>query len=144
MRESSGGLPRATAAREAYAQTVGEDGFLLRDALDTPDAPEGLRALPSLDALPGRGSVITSERRVRQRLLERPPRLRYVSRRVGNCHRLLQPATHSGAEAGRSVRSPWPYATRHRHYLVVARHACLRVWLGRRDRDQGARVPHLW
>src|SRR5262252_8601004 len=44
-------LPKATAAREAYAQTVGEDGFLLLDALDTPDAPEGLRALPSLDAL---------------------------------------------------------------------------------------------
>src|SRR5512132_4351093 len=34
-------LPKATAAREAYAQTVGEDGFLLLDALDTPDAPEG-------------------------------------------------------------------------------------------------------
>jgi transposase len=44
-------LPKATAAREAYAQTVGEDGFLLLDALDTPDAPEGLRALPSLEAL---------------------------------------------------------------------------------------------
>src|SRR4029453_10885023 len=41
-------LPKVTAAREAYAQTVGEDGFLLLDALDTPDAPEGLRALPSL------------------------------------------------------------------------------------------------
>jgi transposase len=44
-------LPKATAAREAYAQTVGEDGFLLLDALDTPDAPEGLRALPSIAAL---------------------------------------------------------------------------------------------
>jgi len=44
-------LPKATAAREAYAQTVGEDGFLSLDALDTPDAPEGLRALPSMDAL---------------------------------------------------------------------------------------------
>jgi transposase len=44
-------LPKATAAREAYAQTVGEDGFLLLDALDTPDAPEGLRALPSMEAL---------------------------------------------------------------------------------------------
>ena len=44
-------LPKATAAREAYAQTVGEDGFLLLDALDTPDAPEGLRELPSMEAL---------------------------------------------------------------------------------------------
>src|SRR5256884_2283169 len=44
-------LPKATAAREAYAQTVGEDGFLLLDALDTPDAPEGLRELSSMEAL---------------------------------------------------------------------------------------------
>ena len=36
-------LPKATAAREAYAHTVGEDGFLLLDALDAPDVPEGLR-----------------------------------------------------------------------------------------------------
>jgi len=44
-------LPKATAAREAYAQTVGEDGFLLLDALDTPDTPEGLRELSSIEAL---------------------------------------------------------------------------------------------
>src|ERR671923_2644685 len=44
-------LPKAAAEREAYAHTVGEDGFLLLDALDTPDAPEGLRELPSLEAL---------------------------------------------------------------------------------------------
>src|SRR5881628_2455751 len=33
-------LPKATTAREAYAQTVGEDGFMLLDALETPAAPE--------------------------------------------------------------------------------------------------------
>src|SRR5881397_279964 len=44
-------LPKDTAEREAYAHTVGEDGFRLLDALDTPDAPEGLRELPSMDAL---------------------------------------------------------------------------------------------
>src|SRR6059036_552309 len=44
-------LPREQAQRDAYAQTVGEDGFLLLDALDTPDAPEGLRELSSLEAL---------------------------------------------------------------------------------------------
>src|SRR5262249_59486177 len=44
-------LPKATAAREAYAQTVGEDGFLLLDALDTAEAPEGLRELPNIAAL---------------------------------------------------------------------------------------------
>jgi len=44
-------LPKVTAARDAYAHTVGEDGFLLLDALETPEAPEGLRELPSLEAL---------------------------------------------------------------------------------------------
>src|SRR5256884_7120614 len=36
-------LPKDTAEREAYAHTVGEDGFLLLDALGTPDAPARLR-----------------------------------------------------------------------------------------------------
>src|SRR3989440_10509667 len=44
-------LPKATAEREVYAHTVGEDGFLLLDALETPNVPEGLRELPSIDAL---------------------------------------------------------------------------------------------
>jgi transposase len=41
-------LPKATVEREAYAHMVGEDGFLLLDALETPEVPEGLRELPSL------------------------------------------------------------------------------------------------
>src|SRR5438445_2006516 len=44
-------LPKATAAREAYAHTVGEDGFMLLDALETPDAPAALRQVPRLEAL---------------------------------------------------------------------------------------------
>src|SRR5438034_2875906 len=44
-------LPKATTEREAYAHTVGEDGFMLLDALDTPSVPEGLRALPRMEAL---------------------------------------------------------------------------------------------
>ena len=44
-------LPKGQAEREAYAHTVGEDGFLLLDALDTAEAPEGLRELPSIDVL---------------------------------------------------------------------------------------------
>jgi transposase len=44
-------LPREQAKREAYAQTVGEDGLTLLDALDTVGAPPDLRALPSLDTL---------------------------------------------------------------------------------------------
>jgi transposase len=44
-------LPREQAKRDAYAQTVGEDGFHLLDALDTPEAPEGLRELPIIATL---------------------------------------------------------------------------------------------
>ena len=44
-------LPKAKTAREAYAHTVGEDGFMLLDALATPGVPEGLRELPRIDAL---------------------------------------------------------------------------------------------
>jgi transposase len=44
-------LPKGQAEREAYAHTVGEDGFLLLDALETAEAPEGLRELPNIDAL---------------------------------------------------------------------------------------------
>ena len=44
-------LPRDKAEREAYAQTVGEDGFALLDALEAPGAPEQARALPLLETL---------------------------------------------------------------------------------------------
>ena len=80
-------LPKDKAEREAYAQTVGEDGFQFLDALDTPGAPEGLRELPRIEAL----------RRTWQRHYERTarapaspgasPALGCVSRRAVNCHR---------------------------------------------------------
>lgn len=44
-------LPREQAKRETYAQTVGEDGFTLLDALDAAETPPDLRALPSIDTL---------------------------------------------------------------------------------------------
>jgi len=44
-------LPKDTAAREAYAHTVGEDGFRFLDLLESPEAPAGLRELPRLEAL---------------------------------------------------------------------------------------------
>jgi transposase len=37
-------LPTTEAKRQAYAQTVGEDGFHLLDALDAPEAPQEARA----------------------------------------------------------------------------------------------------
>src|SRR5207302_7413117 len=39
-------LPQGQAKRDAYAQTVGEDGFYLLDTLDAPETPAGLRAVP--------------------------------------------------------------------------------------------------
>ena len=44
-------LPRTKAEREAYARTVGEDGFALLDRLDQPEAPEGLQRLPAVEVL---------------------------------------------------------------------------------------------
>src|SRR5262249_27339346 len=44
-------LPQGQAKRDAYAQTVGEDGFHLLDALDAPEMPKGLRELPIIATL---------------------------------------------------------------------------------------------
>ena len=46
-----GRLPKGKEAREQYAQTVGEDGFALLDALTAPTTPVPLRQLPSVKAL---------------------------------------------------------------------------------------------
>jgi transposase len=50
-RVEDGRLPRAEAEREAYARTVGEDGFALLDLLDRPEAPEDLRRLAAVGVL---------------------------------------------------------------------------------------------
>jgi transposase len=50
-RVEDGRLPRAAVEREAYARTVGEDGFALLDRLDEPAAPEGLGRLPAVEVL---------------------------------------------------------------------------------------------
>ena len=44
-------LPKDKAAREAYGQMVGEDGFYLLDALEAPDTPQEARVLPILESL---------------------------------------------------------------------------------------------
>jgi transposase len=44
-------LPKSKAGREAYAQTVGEDGFHLLDLITHPDAPVDLDKLPKIAAL---------------------------------------------------------------------------------------------
>jgi hypothetical protein len=44
-------LPRAKAARAAYARPVGEDGFRVLDAVDAAEAPEAVRTHPSITTL---------------------------------------------------------------------------------------------
>ena len=44
-------LPQSKAGREAYGQTVGEDGFHLLGLVTQPDAPAGLDKLPKIAAL---------------------------------------------------------------------------------------------
>jgi transposase len=56
-------LPTTEAKRQAYAHTVGEDGFRLLDALDAPEVPQAARALPVIETL----------RRTWQRHYERTP-----------------------------------------------------------------------
>ena len=51
LRVEDGRLPRTAAGREAYARTVGEDGFALLDRLDEPATPEELRSLPMVEVL---------------------------------------------------------------------------------------------
>ena len=44
-------LPREKAAREGYAQMVGEDGLAVLDAIAAPEAPEAVRQAPSIATL---------------------------------------------------------------------------------------------
>ena len=101
-------LPKAKAAREAYAHTVGEDGFLLLDALEAPDVPEGLRELPSIAAL----------RRTWQRHYERTARAPAVPRGVPrvSCTFQGEPGLAAGRRGHRITlrcRGAVPPQTRH-------------------------------
>ena len=97
-------LPRSQAAREAYAQTVGADGFCVLDALEHPEAPGHARALPT----------ITTLRRTWQRHYERgerpgsapgdPPTLRVRFK-----------ANRELPRAAESIESPYDTEARYRH-----------------------------
>ncbi len=97
-------LPKATTEREAYAHTVGEDGFLLLDALDTPGVPEGLRALPRIDAL----------RRTWQRHYERTARAP-ASPGTSPAYRVRFKASRELPPAAEGIESPYDVEARYRH-----------------------------
>jgi Transposase DDE domain len=97
-------LPQGQAEREAYAHTVGEDGFLLLDALDTAEAPEGLLELPSIDAL----------RRTWQRHYERTGDAVLAAERDAKpCVRFK--ANRELPPAAEGIESPYDTDARYRH-----------------------------
>jgi transposase len=97
-------LPREKTAREAYAQTVGEDGFRVLDAAEAPEAPEAVRQAPSLATL----------RRTWQRHYERTvgtgttTKKRAVPRVRFKANRDLPPAAEG-------IESPYDTDARYRH-----------------------------
>jgi len=80
-------LPQEQAQRDAYGQTVGEDGYALLDALDAANVPETLRELPCIATLRQTWQP-HYERRMEQPTNAGSPRRRvYGSRRNRNCPR---------------------------------------------------------
>jgi transposase len=97
-------LPRDQAAREAYAQTVGEDGFRLLDALEGSEAPEDARALPS----------ITTLRRTWQRHYERADSLGSAQEHDPG-RRVRFKANRDLPRAAEGIESPYDIDARYRH-----------------------------
>ena len=97
-------LPRDKTAREAYARTVGEDGFRLLDAVEAPETPEPLCQAPSIATL----------RRTWQRHYERiggtgmTTKKRAVPRVRFKANRDLPPAAEG-------IESPYDTDARYRH-----------------------------
>src|SRR5947209_4553536 len=100
LRVEDARLPRSAAEREAYARTVGEDGFALLDRLDEPATPEELRGLPKVLIL----------RQVWDRHFVReggaPPgggaRLRAKDEPPPSATEPIESAYHAGTRAGRA------------------------------------------
>jgi transposase len=97
-------LPKDTAERAAYAQTVGEDGCLWLDALETPAGPEELRELPSLEAL----------RRTWQRHYERTARAP-ASPGEPPAYGVRFKANWELPPAAEGIESPYAVEARYRH-----------------------------
>ena len=114
-------VPQSKTAREIYAQTVGEDGFCVLDAVDAPEPPKGLGALPSLATL----------RQVWQEHYERLPD-DGPSRPKGPARRGRFKAVREMPKAAQKIASPYDPEARSRHkrattwtgYLVHVTETC--------------------
>ena len=97
-------LPKAPVERETYAQTVGEDGFHLLDALETPEAPQEARELPILATL----------RRTWQRHYDRRVD-ETIGAGEGLAYRVRFKTNHELPPAAEGIESPYDVETRYRH-----------------------------
>src|SRR5262252_6550090 len=97
-------LPKDTAAREAYAQMVGEDGFQFLDALEAPDAPQEARELP----------VIATLRRTWQRHYERTGTTASAEG-GGRTYRVRFKSPQELPPATEGIESPYDAEVRYRH-----------------------------
>jgi transposase len=97
-------LPREQAQRDAYAQTVGADGFHLLNALDTPQAPKGLRELP----------IIATLRQTWQRHYERTTRA-LASPGEPPEYAVRFKASQELPPAAEGIESPYDVEARYRH-----------------------------
>src|SRR5262252_3307985 len=102
-------LPQEQAKRDAYAQTVGEDGFFLLDALDAPEAPEGLRKLPIIETL----------RRTWHRHYERADR-EPAAAGASPASRVRFKASRDLPPAAEGIESPYDVEARYRHKRASA------------------------
>ena len=94
-------LPKEVTKRNAYAQSVGVDGFALLDALDDDQAPAGLRDLPLVDTL----------RRTWQRHYERR-----APETIGADQPLVRfKADRELPKAAEGLESPYDVEARYRH-----------------------------
>src|SRR6266446_8514582 len=97
-------LPKDTAEREAYAHTVGEDGFRFLDLLETLAAPAGLRELPRMEAL----------RRTWQRHDERTA-CAFLTPTATPASRVRFKASRELPPAAEGIESPYDVEARYRH-----------------------------
>jgi len=97
-------LPKDTAAREVYAQMVGEDGCHFLDAFEAPDAPQEARELP----------VIATLRRTWQRHDERTVD-EAMAAGGGAQRRVRFKTNHELPPAAEGIESPYDADARYRH-----------------------------